>query len=110
MGSGTECTLSKFVENTKLCDAFDTLEGRDDIQRDLDRLERWVCMNLRKFNNAKWKVLHVGQGNPKHRKEDLNVLVYNDSTIRPVKSVLCDVLSANSDPTPDQSWQDPAVS
>ncbi|GAB0183891.1 hypothetical protein GRJ2_000854400 [Grus japonensis] len=33
---------------------------------DLDRLERWARVNFIKFNIAKCKVLHVGQGNPKH--------------------------------------------
>ncbi|KFM07084.1 hypothetical protein AS27_06930, partial [Aptenodytes forsteri] len=35
--------------------------------RDLDRLERWSRANLIKFNKAKCKVLHVDQGNPKHK-------------------------------------------
>jgi len=67
MDSGTECTLSKFADDTNLCGAINILEGRDAIQRDMDRLERWACVNLMKFTKAKCKVLHIGYGNPKHK-------------------------------------------
>jgi len=62
--SGTECTLGKSANDTKLCGVADTLEGTDAMQRDLDRRG---CVNHMKFNKAKCKVLHVGRGNPKHK-------------------------------------------
>jgi len=67
MDSGIECTFSKFADDTKLCGAVGTLEGRDDVQRDLDRLVRWAHVNFMKFNKAKFKVLHMRRGNPKHK-------------------------------------------
>ncbi|PKU48647.1 rna-directed dna polymerase from mobile element jockey- hypothetical protein [Limosa lapponica baueri] len=67
MDSGIESTLSKFSNDTKLCGTVNTLEGRDAIQRDLDRLERWARADLMKFDKAKCKVLHLGHSNPRHK-------------------------------------------
>jgi len=53
--------------DTKLSGVADMLEGRDAIQRDLDRLKRWACVNRMKFNQTECKVLHMGQGNRKHK-------------------------------------------
>ena len=37
MDSAIEHTLCKFTNDTKLCGVVDMLEGRDAVQRDLDR-------------------------------------------------------------------------
>ncbi|KAJ7398024.1 lunapark, ER junction formation factor [Pitangus sulphuratus] len=56
MDSGTECTSGRFAGDMKLCGA---IEGRNAIQRDLDRPEKWACATLMKFNKAKCKVLRL---------------------------------------------------
>ncbi|PKU42922.1 hypothetical protein llap_6772 [Limosa lapponica baueri] len=52
-------------------------------ERHVDRLEEWAHVNLMKFNKAKCKVLHLGQGNPWYQyrlwgeriEQDLGILV-----------------------------------
>lgn len=57
LDSGSE-HLQHLDDPTKLSDAVDTLEGRNGILRDLDRLEDWACVNSKKYLKAK-----LGQDN-----------------------------------------------
>ena len=62
LDAGIKCTLNKFANNTKLGGAVDSLEDREALQRDLDRLESWEITNHMKFN--KCQILYLGRGNP----------------------------------------------
>jgi len=70
----------------------DLHEGQDAIQRDTSKLEKWACVNLRRFNKAKCRAKCrakcTDRGNPQYQyrlgdeetesssaKEDLGVLV-----------------------------------
>ena len=87
--SKIECILTKFTVDIKLSGIVNTLEGRDILHRDLDKLEKYTHVNLTRVNKAKYKVLCLGRGNPLYQyslgneglesspaKKDLGMLVH----------------------------------
>jgi len=60
LDAGTECTLHKFPDDTKLGGVADTSERCAAIQRVFDRLEKWTVRKQKKFKQA----LALGRNKP----------------------------------------------
>ena len=67
LDSAVECTSSKFVGVINFCDVVNTVKIRYAIQRDRDKLQRWVYENIVKINKTMCKDVHMGQSNAMHK-------------------------------------------
>lgn len=61
------CSLRRFSSDKKLEGVIDSPESDAAIQRDINRLDKWVDRNLMKFNTWKWKVLQMAKNKPTHQ-------------------------------------------
>lgn len=56
------------LQMTQSCSTADTMEGQAAIHREQDKLEKWAHFRkLMKSNRSGCMVLHLGQGNPRHK-------------------------------------------
>ncbi|KAK4825798.1 hypothetical protein QYF61_002382 [Mycteria americana] len=60
-------TLKLCTTSPWLIKIIDIQEGRAAIQRNFDRLEKWIDKNLMKFTRGKCKVLPLRRNNPRHQ-------------------------------------------
>jgi len=55
--------LLKFADDSKLWGRADTVDDKNSLQNDLNKLEKWSFLNQMPFNVSKCKVMHVGKKN-----------------------------------------------
>ena len=62
--TGLEDVLSTFANDIKLGGTVSSIEGGEDLQRGVLKLENCLCTNHMKYNKNKCLTLHLGRGNP----------------------------------------------
>ena len=60
-------TIFKFADDSKLLNCVNSLQGIEEIRRDLRRLENWASDWQMQFNIDKCSVIHLGKNNPNSR-------------------------------------------
>lgn len=82
------------------------------IHRDLDRLKRWDCASLIKFNKIKCNILHLGHGKPKYKHRLGREWIRNSLQEKDFGVLVDDLLDmtlscAQAVQKPPLSWLDP---
>ena len=70
----------KFANDTQLGESVDSLEGREALQRDVDRLESWIITNHMKCNKGKWWIISTW--------EKVILVMYTNCGMRGCRSAL----------------------
>lgn len=89
--SGIEHT-HKFTDDIKLNGTVDSLE-----ERNCDRFEERVCVDLMKLSKAKYKILHLGQGNSWYQYRLGDKWIENSLVVKYLQILV--------DETLDMNWQ-----
>lgn len=86
-----ECTFSRFAGDPKLNGAL--VEGKDVIQRQLDKLEKWACGNFMKFKKSNCDELHLVQGNSRYEHRLGKELIGSSSVKKDFRDLMDEMLN-----------------